>query len=151
MLFFYRWPPPRYYYYFFIKSFALSCIILHWIGVDVHSLKEPKPGKRSLYMQSPTPSDLVYGRTYYHTYTPSPTYSPTAPGGYSYSQSQDAMHAKPLLFAKIALHCYNLEKVISLFLLLASSLTIVYNNMFFLFCRGHTLNAWVCLEIMTRP
>ncbi|CAN6852842.1 unnamed protein product [Brassica oleracea] len=73
-------------------------------------LPEPKPGKRSLYIQSPTPSNLEYRRTFHPPYTPSPTYSPTAPGGYSYSQSQDAMHAKPLLFAKIALHCYNLEK-----------------------------------------
>ncbi|CAN6852826.1 unnamed protein product [Brassica oleracea] len=81
--------------------------------LDAILLPEPvdeEPGKRSLYLQSPTPSNLEYRRIFHHRYTPCPTYSPTAPGGYSYSQSQDAMHAKPLLFAKIALHCYNLEK-----------------------------------------
>ncbi|WZZ33787.1 hypothetical protein YC2023_017188 [Brassica napus] len=78
--------------------------------LDAILLPEPKPGKRSVYIQSPTPSNMEYRRTFHHRYTPCPTYSPTAPGGYNYSQSQDAMHAKPLLFAKIALHCYNLEK-----------------------------------------
>ncbi|CDY20415.1 BnaC02g24010D [Brassica napus] len=97
-----------------VKELAISIsghkIAFYFYSSTGDPLPEPKPGKRSLYMQSPTPPNLVYRRTYYHTYTPSPTYSPTAPGGYSYSQSQDAMHAKPLLFAKIALHCYNLEK-----------------------------------------
>ncbi|CAN6999183.1 unnamed protein product [Brassica oleracea var. botrytis] len=78
--------------------------------LDAILLPEPKPGKRAVYIQSPTPSNMEYRRTFHHRYTPCPTYSPTAPGGYNYSQSQDAMHAKPLLFAKIALHCYNLEK-----------------------------------------
>lgn len=88
--------------FFFFKKF---CSFLYYFA-----LKEPKPGKRSVYIQSPTPSNMEYRRTFHHRYTPCPTYSPTAPGGYNYSQSQDAMHAKPLLFAKIALHCYNLEK-----------------------------------------
>ncbi|KAH0865343.1 hypothetical protein HID58_082554 [Brassica napus] len=81
--------------------------------LDAILLPEPvdeEPGKRAVYLQSPTPSNMEYRRTFYHRYTPCPTYSPTAPGGYHYSQSQDAMHAKPLLFAKIGLHCYNLEK-----------------------------------------
>ncbi|CDY71371.1 BnaAnng37180D, partial [Brassica napus] len=58
-----------------LKKELLDAILL-----PVTPSPEPKPGKRSLYIQSPTPSNL------------------------------DAMHAKQLLFAKIALHCYNLEK-----------------------------------------
>ncbi|KAG2313422.1 hypothetical protein Bca52824_024979 [Brassica carinata] len=56
------------------------------------------------------PSQIEYRRTFVPPFTPCPPYSPPAPGGYNYSRSQDTFHAKPLLFAKIALHCYNLEK-----------------------------------------
>ncbi|KAL0878148.1 hypothetical protein Bca101_027854 [Brassica carinata] len=56
------------------------------------------------------PSQIEYRRTFVPPFTPCPPYSPPAPGGYNYSRSQDTFHAQPLLFAKIALHCYNLEK-----------------------------------------
>ncbi|KAG2313420.1 hypothetical protein Bca52824_024977 [Brassica carinata] len=56
------------------------------------------------------PSQIEYRRTFVPPFTSCPPYSPPAPGGYNYSRSQDTFHAQPLLFAKIALHCYNLEK-----------------------------------------
>ncbi|KAG2313419.1 hypothetical protein Bca52824_024976 [Brassica carinata] len=56
------------------------------------------------------PSQIEYRRTFVPPFTPCPPYSPPAPGGYNYSRSQDTFHAQPLLFAKIALHCYNLQK-----------------------------------------
>ncbi|CAH8334445.1 unnamed protein product [Eruca vesicaria subsp. sativa] len=76
----------------------------------------PRPDKPPPAMSSPDifdslpPSQIEYRRTFVPPFTPCPPYSPPPPGDYNYSRSQDAINAKPLLFAKIALHCYNLEK-----------------------------------------
>ncbi|KAF8082377.1 hypothetical protein N665_0830s0024 [Sinapis alba] len=56
------------------------------------------------------PSHIGYRRLLAPPLTPCPPYSPPAPGGYDYYESQRAIHADTLLFAEVGLHCYNLEK-----------------------------------------
>lgn len=86
------------------------------------------------------------------------TYSPPSPGGHlflPYESLKDALHAEPLLCAKIGIHCYNLENVmfvtpsfltkymVGFFFFNSEIITFLF---FFWFCRGLTLNVCVCLK-----
>ncbi|KAJ4909221.1 UPF0725 protein [Raphanus sativus] len=63
------------------------------------------------FMMSPLP-DVDYSEYAQLSPPPEVTYSPPSPGGHlflPYESLKDALHAEPLLCAKIGIHCYNLE------------------------------------------